>query len=459
MTDRTHGGVNAGARLDRLPPGPFHRRVMMLIGMGMFLDAFDIYLAPGVLGALVKSGWSDVPTNAKFLSATFTGMLIGTLISGFVGDRFGRRFSYQANLLLFGTASLAAAFVPDMQWLIVCRFLMGVGLGAEIVVGYSSMNEFMPRKVRGRYVALLSMITNSAVVVSGFAGLWIIPTFGWRTMFGIVGVAAGIVWFLRKNMPESPRWLEKQGRFAEAEAILAAAEAEASRIAPLPPLEPQPAPASERFSDLFGPKLRWSLVLGAIITSCGSISLYGFLSWVPTFLVKSGVSLNSSLWATAIMGLGAPTGALLGSMLADRFGRRRSIIALTAAEALLGALYPFVGDSTQVIIVGFGVSLTAYALVAIGFALYVPELFPTTIRLRGVALVNAVGRGAGASIQFVIASMFAFAGIYGVAALLVGALSLQIIAVLCVGPETNDRSLEDIAAGERPITPAYQPGA
>ena len=103
------GSLRIGARLDRLPIGSFHRRVLWLIGLGMFLDACDIYLASGVLGSLVKSGWSDLPTNAWFLSATFMGMLVGTFSAGLLGDRYGRRFSYQSNLLLFGAASVAAA--------------------------------------------------------------------------------------------------------------------------------------------------------------------------------------------------------------------------------------------------------------------------------------------------------------------------------------------------------------
>jgi putative MFS transporter len=140
-----HASVNACVRLDRLPASAFHRRIPLLIGTGMFIDACDIYLAPGVLGALVKSGWSDVATNALFLSATFAGMLIGTVSSGFVGDCCGRRFSYQSNLLIFGVASLLGVFAPSMRVLIGLRFVMGISLGAEIVVGYASLSEFIPR--------------------------------------------------------------------------------------------------------------------------------------------------------------------------------------------------------------------------------------------------------------------------------------------------------------------------
>ena len=465
MLDETSTGparvsVNAGARLDRLPLGRFHQRVMILIGIGMFIDACDIYLAPGVLGALVKSGWSDLATNAWFLSATFSGMLIGTLSGGFIGDRFGRRFSYQANLLVFGLASIAAAFAPDMQVLIGLRFLMGIGLGAEIVVGYSSLAEFMPRAVRGRYVALLSAITNMGVVVVGFGGLWIIPTIGWRYMFGIIGLAAGGVWLLRKDMPESPRWLESRGRLAEAEAAMQAIEAEVSQGRPLPPFRILPPPRPGRFLDLFGARLYRMTLLGAVIGAVGSLSLYGFLSWVPTFLLKEGISLSTSLTFAAVMGLGAPLGALLGSAVADRFGRPRIIAAFTVAEALLGAAYPFVSTGAEVMLVGFGLTLCAYALVAIGYGLYIPELFPTELRLRGAALAVGVGRLTGTFVGFAIAGLFGAFGIIGVAAFLVSGLLIQAVMVIALGPETSDRSLEDIAAANEgrqgdPVAPGH----
>src|SRR5215831_12301401 len=134
--------VNAGARLDRLPISPFHYRIFFLVGAGMFFDGYDLYVAGGVLAATLQSKFSTIPENLRFISITFVGMTIGSLITGFLGDHFGRRFTYQFNLLIFGLASLAAAFAQDMTQLIACRFVQGLGLGAEIVVGYSTMTEF-----------------------------------------------------------------------------------------------------------------------------------------------------------------------------------------------------------------------------------------------------------------------------------------------------------------------------
>src|ERR1051326_2851426 len=132
--------VNAGARLDRLPISPFHYRIFWLVGAGMFFDGYDLYIAAGVIASVIKTGFAAAPQIPQFVSLTFVGMTIGALVTGFVGDRMGRRFTYQINLLIFGLASLAAAFAQDMNQLIACRFVQGLGLGAEIVVGSSTLD-------------------------------------------------------------------------------------------------------------------------------------------------------------------------------------------------------------------------------------------------------------------------------------------------------------------------------
>ena len=236
MPEPMSPAVNAGGRLDRLPIGPFHRRIMWLIGIGMFFDGFDIYIAATVLGSTLKSGFSTLPQNAWFVSATFVGMMAGSFLTGFFGDRYGRRFTYQANLLVFGLAAIGAAFAPNMTVLIILRFIMGVGLGAENVVGYSTMTEFVPARSRGRFLGLMAVFVVTGLPAASLIGYLVIPAFGWRAMFALGGIGALAVWYARKNLPESPRWLEAVGRHAEAEALMRSIEAEASRGAPLPPV-------------------------------------------------------------------------------------------------------------------------------------------------------------------------------------------------------------------------------
>src|ERR1700760_2326686 len=218
--------VNAGARLDRLPASRFHARILGLIGGGMFLDGFEIYLQGGVLAAVTGLGFSTPAQNANFLSATFAGMVIGAWFAGLAGDWYGRRFSYQINLLVFGLASLAGAAAPSMDWLIAARFIMGIGLGAEIVVGYVTIAEIVPPSSRGKWGSALAVLTNSSLFFSALIARLVIPSIGWRWMFVIVGIGALIVWQLRKSMPESPRWLEAHGETDEAERVLKGIEAE-----------------------------------------------------------------------------------------------------------------------------------------------------------------------------------------------------------------------------------------
>src|SRR5215831_2479620 len=182
--------VNSGARLDRLPISPFHYRVFWLIAAGMFFDGYDLYVGTNVLGATVQSGFSTLAQNAQFVSMTFFGLTLGSFIAGFLGDHFGRRFTYQFNLAIFGLASLAAAFAPDMTTLNWLRLVMGLGLGAEIVVGYSTLTEFVPPSSRGRWLAFMAFLVVAGFPATSLIAYLIVPTWGWRPLFVIAGVGA-----------------------------------------------------------------------------------------------------------------------------------------------------------------------------------------------------------------------------------------------------------------------------
>src|ERR1700752_264109 len=184
-------------------------------------------------------------------------MILGSFLTGFLGDRFGRRFTYQANLIIFGLASIASAFAPNMPTLILLRGVMGIGLGAELVAGYAAMTEFLPPQARGRWCGILNAVVVTSLPISALAGVFLIPRFGWRIMFIIGGVGALIVWSLRKPMPESPRWLESVGRTEEAEKMLLEIESEfANQDAPLPPpVSVLVSSVANNFSSLFGPQL------------------------------------------------------------------------------------------------------------------------------------------------------------------------------------------------------------
>ncbi len=439
--------TDIGWRLDRLALSRFHWRVLTLIAAGMFFDSFDLYLAGGVLGALIHSGESTLSLNAMFISATFLGMMIGAWFAGTLGDRFGRKFTYQFNLMIFGLASLAGAASPSMSWLIGARFVMGLGLGAEIVVGYGTLSEFVPARHRGRFATLLNAIINASLFLATILGWIIIPYFGWRWMFVIVAAGAFAVWFLRRSMPESPRWLASQGRIAEAEEIVRRAEAESPLATEAEPAY-RTAPTAQQhgLASLFGPALLRRTVVAIIVTVCLLTFNFAFVSWVPTFLVKQGHGIGNSLGLSALMFAGGPLGSMIGFLLAERVGRRWGLIWFSIIGIIVSAAYVSVTTSFMIGALGFLVTLVIYVLSSLSIACYVPELFPTEVRLRGSGIANAAGRAVNIVVPYGIAASFDSFGLYGVLALIVAFLLLQIVTLLFFGIETKQRSLEDLAA-------------
>ncbi len=443
--------VNAGARLDRLPMSGFHRRIMWLIGIGMFFDGFDIYVASTVLGATLKSGFSTLGQNALFVSLTFLGMMLGSLGTGFLGDRFGRRFTYQANLAVFGLASLGAALAPSMNVLIACRFVMGLGLGAENVVGYSTLTEFVPPQKRGKLQGLMAVFVVSGLPVAGLIGLLLIPSFGWRAMFVLGGIGALGVWYARKSLPESPRWLDSVGRHDEADAILRRIETEVTAARGG---EPLPAPASTKpgaagpqmlsFGSLFSGVMLQRMIVGCVTLIVINTLLYGFVTWLPTFFVHQGFSIAKSFGFALVMSLGAPIGSAIGALTADAWGRKPTIIGSSLAAIVFGAMYPFITNPVVLPIVGLLLTIPIYVLVALLFAVYVPELFPTEVRLRASGVCNTLGRGATIITPFIVVSLFAQYGIVGVLAMMIGLLAVQIVVVAWLGVEPTGRRLEDL---------------
>jgi putative MFS transporter len=441
--------VNAGARLDRLPMTPFHRRLMWLVGLGMVCDTFDLALQSGVAGAVLADKFSTFAQVGYFISATFAGMTVGATMAGIVGDRFGRRFSYQFNLLIFGLASFAAAMAPSMTWLIVFRGLIGVGLGAEIVVGYSLISEFMPPAKRGRLVSTIVLgAIGFSSPVTFVASILIIPAFGWRWMFVLPAVGAMIIWYMRKDLPESPRWLESMGRGEEAEAVLTAMEASARSIAPLAPA-PAGAPAQTvavPFSILFtAPVIRRTLLIIAVNIAIGAGS-YGFGAFIPTFFVKQGMSITKSLSFGMVMAFGSTAATILAWFIADRIGRKWGLVCSTFATAVLGLMYPMMHEPLYLMATGFLLFMSMAFQMAMGVAIYAAELFPTVYRLRGNAIGNAAGRITSMAAPYAKLPLFDHFGVGGVTAALAG-LSVAVSAFVAVfGIETRRRSLEMIGA-------------
>jgi len=440
--------VNAGARLDRLPISSFHYRIFWLVGAGMFFDGYDLYVAASVLASTTQTKFSTLPQNLQFISLTFVGMTIGSFVTGFVGDKYGRRFTYQINLLIFGLASFAAAFAQDMNQLIACRFVQGLGLGAEIVVGYSTLTEFVPPQSRGRWLSFMAFLVVAGFPVTAILGFLIIPTWGWRPMFIIAGIGSLIVWYLRKNLPESPRWLEAQGRTAEAEALMESIEKEVQATSG-PLLAPRPAVATPRLTvaAIFKPPILQRLLVGCWVLITINTLIFGFVIFLPQFFLRQGLTITNSLGYTVVLAAASLVGCAFGAVLSDYIGRRWSIIGASFLTIAAGWVYShFNAASDPVIVLSVGAILIVaiYIQTAILFGVYTPELFPTEIRLRANGICNTLGRGATVVSPFVVGYLMVNYQLPGVVWLMIGLVVIQIIAVYFWGVEPARRPLEGL---------------
>ncbi len=440
--------VNAGGRLDRLPISSFHYRIFWLVGAGMFFDGYDLYVAASVLASTTQTKFSTLPQNLQFISLTFVGMTIGSFVTGFVGDKYGRRFTYQINLLIFGLASLAAAFAQDMNQLIACRFVQGLGLGAEIVVGYSTLTEFVPPQSRGRWLSFMAFLVVAGFPVTAILGFLIIPTWGWRPMFIIAGIGSLIVWYLRKNLPESPRWLEAQGRTAEAEALMESIEKEVQATSgPLPAPKPAVATPQLTVAAIFKPPILQRLLVGCWVLITINTLIFGFVIFLPQFFLRQGLTITNSLGYTVVLAAASLVGCAFGAVLSDYIGRRWSIIGASFLTIAAGWVYShFNAASDPVIVLSVGAILIVaiYIQTAILFGVYTPELFPTEIRLRANGICNTLGRGATVVSPFVVGYLMVNYQLPGVVWLMIGLVVIQIIAVYFWGVEPARRSLEGL---------------
>ena len=421
----------------------WHYKIVALVAAGIFVDTFELYSGGGILAALIKDGWSTVALNARFLAVTFAGLTLGAWATGVLGDALGRRFCYRFNLLVFGIASIASFFAPNMTILTVLRFIIGLGLGAEVVAGYAALGEFLPAANRGRVVAGVVLVTNISFFMSLAVSYYVLPTLGWRYMFLLPGVAAVAVWFARRAMPESPRWLEATGRTEAAERQLAAIEREVGARHELPPWHPAPPvqPARVPFSALFAPGTRRSTLLGMLINIVVGFSLYGFMQWLPTVFVQQGMSIGGSLLTTMVFAAGYTTGAFVAMLLCDRIGRKPCIVAFSIAAAVTGLALVY---TQGLAFLAGGYFLAAFIGTSnvVGFSVYVPELFPTGLRLRGAGLCGSTGRLATIAMQFAIVPMLAAGGLTVITLTLSCLLLLQAASVGLLGIETKRKSLD-----------------
>ncbi|WP_125712176.1 MFS transporter [Companilactobacillus kedongensis] len=419
------------SRLDRTHESPLFYKVFALVSGGMILDAADVYMASAVASTTLKNNWSTIQQNSYFLSSGFLGLFIGSIIAGFVGDLKGRRVAYQINLILFGAFTFLGAFAPNMTFLIFCRLMSSIGLGSEIVTGYSMVNEFAPIHSRGKWCATTSLIANCGAPITMLLCTMIIPKFGWRPMFVVIGVIAAILWYLRRDIPESPRWLMTHGREVEARSIIERLEVNGSNAVEIN-VKPH-----EQVHHSFA----ISLFVATVAVSATIICQYTFTSWVPTLLVQRHINIGNSLGLSTLMMLGAPVGCAIGAYLVDRIGRKMTIVPAFFFTAIFGMIYAQQSQVSAVVIVGFLLTTCFYILMASVVAVYVAELFPTKFRFRGSGIANGIAKLFTVAMPIVVAWLLSFTDA-NVIFWIISAIAVFAGAVVWfLGDETNQKDI------------------
>src|ERR687890_1984973 len=242
-TDATTSSATRAQRLDRLPFTREHGRLVVGSGLGWALDAMDVGLISFVMAALAVQ-WSLTPTELSWIASIgFVGMALGATLGGLLADRIGRRSVFALTLLVFGVATGAAALAWSVAALLVFRFLIGLGLGAELPVASTLVSEYAPARVRGRVVVALEAFWAVGWLLAALIGYLVVPVdddgWRWAPAVGVVPALYAVV--VRRGLPESVRFLELRGRTEEAEAAVRRFES-AAGVPAVPPAPARPAP-------------------------------------------------------------------------------------------------------------------------------------------------------------------------------------------------------------------------
>ncbi len=460
ISARTPSAGEVSARIDRLPPTRTVWAAILLLSAGMFFELYDLLFSAYIAPTLVKSGLLAPTTSSffglsgvsGFIAALFTGLFIGTLACGFLSDRYGRRTVFVGSLLWYTVANVIVAFQTDAFGLNVWRLISGVGLGVEMVTIGAYLSEMAPKNLRGQAFACSQAIGFCCVPISSFLAYELVPltpfgVAGWRWVVLIGAAAAALIGVLRFGLPESPRWLARQGRVEEADRILTEIEAKvaAEYGKPLPPAGPiEPISPASRFVDLWTPGMRGRVILMCVFNIYQTVGFYGFQNWVPTLLVAQGIEITKSLAFTTVIALAAPVGPLIGFFLGDRIERKIVIVSAAGAILVFGLIFGATKAAAAIIAMGVGLTL-ANNIMSYSYHAYQQELFPTGIRARASGFVYSWSRLSVIFSSFVIAFLLRTFGVPGVFVFIAGAMVVVMATIGLFGPRTSNIALERIS--------------
>jgi len=408
----------------------------------------------GVRFNVATGGLFDRHGFVSFVGALFAGMFIGTLVFSWVSDRFGRRSILAFSLLWYSIGVLIMSFQHSPEAIDLWRFIASIGLGVELVNIDAYLSELVPKEQRGPAFAYNQCIMYTSVPVVAFLAWQLVPQTvfglaGWRVVVIIGSIGAVLIWWIRRNLPESPRWLAQHGRIAEAETIVEDMErrvrAETGRELPPPEIvtgETDSKPGA--WMEMWSATYRGRTIMLVIFNLFQTIGYYGFSSWVPALLISQGIGVTKSLAYTFIIAVAAPIGPLIGVYFADHFERKWQIAWAAIGIAVFGLLFAQQTTAIGVIVCGLLITLCANWL-SFSFHAYQAELYPTRIRAQAVGFVYSWSRFSAIFSGFVIAFFLGNYGTVGVFSFIAGAMVVVFIVIGGFGPPVTKRRLEAIA--------------
>ena len=433
------------SRVQRLPVGKFHYTLLWVIGLGWMFDAMDTGLISFILTKMATE-WSMSPAEKGWVvSIGFVGMAIGAVCSGALADRWGRRNVFAVTLVTYSIATALCAFAPNLTWLLVFRFIVGLGLGGQLPVAVTLVSEYIPAQVRGRFIVLLESFWGLGWLVAALVSYFVIPSYGWHVAFLIGGLPALYVFMILKKVPESVPYLINRGRIEEAHALVQKLERECG-VEVIQQIEVKPVAAKQSvsFSQLWSnPFAKRTLMLWLIWFGI-VYSYYGIFTWLPSLLVKQGYSIVQSFEYVLVMILAQLPGYIAAAWLVEKLGRKWTLAGFIGLCAI--SAYFFGQANTVTLIMFWGCLMSFFNLGAWGVLYtYTPEQYPTNIRAFGSGWASAIGRMGGIVAPLVVTQMMVQSNGFNHVFMMFTAVLLAVaLVILVLGEETKGKTLESI---------------
>lgn len=434
-------------RLEALPVGRFHYKLLLVTGLGWLFDSMDTGLIAFILPVLAKE-WGLAPGQMGLIgSIGLIGMALGAVISGTVADRIGRKKVFTITVLLYSIASAFCALSWNYQSLLVFRFLVGFGLGGELPVAATLVSEYAPSRVRGRFIVLLESFWGLGWIAAACIAYFFIPVYGWRMAFFIGALPALYVCLIRLHMPESVRYLLTRGRVDEARQIVLSLEKQLHVPSALFTGETEPVPvvAKASFRELWKKPFMSRTIMLWLVWFGINFSYYGIFMWLPSLVFQQGFTVVKTFEYVLIMTLAQLPGYYCAAWLVDKIGRKYTLSAFLLFSGV--ASYFFGHASTAATLMMWGSVMSFFNLGAWGVLYtYTPEQYPTAIRALGSGWAAGFGRFGGMAAPMMVGALlarsFGFASVFYMFALVFAAVA---VIVLSLGVESKQKDLESLS--------------